>query len=408
MADTDTSRSSRRVSPPTGSENWLTPWVQLRSATYHPFVYERMVGSRSQDAERGQLLHVYDKGGERFGMGFYNPRSRIALRMVCYGETVADSAFFEESFRRAVELREKTLFLSEITNAYRLFHGEGDGVSGLVVDRYDDVLSVEFFSYAAYLQRAEWIAALQQLTGTSKCVLRVADVVLRREGFRLQEGDLDSAVKSVRIREHGVRYAVDFERGHKTGFFCDQRENRRRFAELVEGQRVLDVCCYTGGFGLAALVHGRAKDVTGVDLDEKAIDQARHNANLNQVRARWVHTDGFSYLRQMQQNECKWDAVVLDPSKFIADRDSREEGRKKYQDLNRLAVSVVEPGGLFVTCSCSGLLSEAEFREAVIFAAHRQRRRLQIFDITGAGPDHPVMSNFPEGRYLKVMWCRVW
>ena len=212
----------------------------------------------------------------------------------------------------------------------------------------------------------------------------------------------------MRIQENGVRYAVDFASGHKTGFFCDQRENRQRFAELARGRRVMDVCCYTGGFALAALVKGGATEITGVDLDEKAVDQARHNANLNQVRGRWVHSDAFSYLRQMHQNDRSWDAVVVDPPKFIADRDSWEEGRKKYYDLNRLAMDVVEPGGLFVTCSCSGQLHESDFTELVVQAAHRLGRRLQIFARTAASADHPLISNFPEGRYLKAIWCRVW
>jgi 23S rRNA (cytosine1962-C5)-methyltransferase len=205
-----------------------------------------------------------------------------------------------------------------------------------------------------------------------------------------------------------VRYEVDFASGHKTGFFCDQRENRKSLARFCKGARVLDLCCYSGGFALSAKVLGGAGEVTGVDLDEKAIAAARRNANLNRVALQLVHADAFAYARQMQGNRESWDAVVLDPPKFIFTREDRgnSEGRRKYEDLNQLAISLVRPGGLFVTCSCSGLLSLEHFEQHVIKAAHRLGRRLQFFDRTGPGPDHPVYSNCLESRYLKVLWAR--
>jgi 23S rRNA (cytosine1962-C5)-methyltransferase len=218
-------------------------------------------------------------------------------------------------------------------------------------------------------------------------------------------------VRTVKCREHGVRFEVNFEEGHKTGFFCDQRENRLKLSTLVSGKRVLDLCCYTGGFALAAKVLGGAAEVTAVDLDEKAIAQAQRNANLNQVKGiDWVHTDAFSYVRTMIRTEApKWEVVVLDPPKLVHSREEIEEnGRQKYEDLNRLALELVEPGGLFLTCSCSGLVTPMEFEQIVTKAAHRAKRRLQFLDATGPGPDHPVMSNCPEGRYLKALWARVW
>ena len=214
---------------------------------------------------------------------------------------------------------------------------------------------------------------------------------------------------SVKVRENAIRYEVDFAAGHKTGFFCDQRENRRAFARYTQGARVLDLCCYTGGFALAAKVLGGAAEVTAVDLDEAAIAQARRNSNLNQARIGLVHADAFAYARQMGQNGEQWDAVVLDPPKFIFTREERGnwEGRQKYEDLNQLAIGLVRPGGIFVTCSCSGLLGLEDFEAHVIKAAHRLGRRLQFLERTGAGPDHPVYSNCLESRYLKVLWAEV-
>ena len=172
---------------------------------------------------------------------------------------------------------------------------------------------------------------------------------------------------------------------------------------------MLDLCCYSGGFALAAKVLGGAAEVTAVDLDEKAIASAKRNANLNQARVEWVHCDAYPYARQMRKDGKKFDVVVLDPPKLIMGRDELEqqEGMEKYEDLNSLGIVITEPGGLLVTCSCSGQLSAEDFERMAIRSAHRVGRKLQFLDRTGAGEDHPVMSNCPESRYLKVLWARV-
>eukprot|EP00825_Cyclidium_porcatum_P013887 TRINITY_DN17368_c0_g1_i1.p2 TRINITY_DN17368_c0_g1~~TRINITY_DN17368_c0_g1_i1.p2 ORF type:complete len:445 (-),score=35.36 TRINITY_DN17368_c0_g1_i1:268-1602(-) len=211
----------------------------------------------------------------------------------------------------------------------------------------------------------------------------------------------------VRIRENGVRFEVDFSEGHKTGFFCDQRDNRRQLARMSKDRRVLDLCCYTGGFAVSAAVAG-ASDVTGVDLDETAVAQARRNGNLNQQpRIHWVHADAFTYAHQMRQNGESWDVVIADPPKLILSREEEADGWRKYEDLNSLAIGLVAPGGLLVTCSCSGLVSLQDFEQLVLRSAHRMSRRLQLIDGSGAGPDHPVLSTCLDGRYLKVIWARV-
>ena len=367
-----------------------------------------MFRQASSDARPGDLVAVYDKDGERFGTAFYNPRAKSALRMITHDDREIDETFFREVLTRAVSLRRDELRLDDVSSAYRVFHSEGDGLSGLIVDRYDDVLSIQVFSYGAYRQLETIVPILHELCGTTKERIQVDSHVASLEGFAASvEGT--EGLRNVRIRENGVRFAVNFESGHKTGFFCDQRDNRARLATLVRGKSVLDLCCYTGGFSLVARVAGNAGEVTGVDLDEKAVAQARHTATLNQTRVRWVHADAFSYARQMAQNDRQWDVVISDPAKLIASRDEEkfEEGRRKYQDLNRLALALVAPGGLFLTCSCSGLVSMDAFEQWVIYSAHRQGRRLQIIERTGASPDHPVFSNCLESRYLKAIWARV-
>ncbi len=378
----------------------------MKYFSYHPTVYAAMVKAVSPDAMPGQLVTVYDKEGQPFGHGMYHPAGRVRLRMIHHGPETIDDSYFDELFDRALSLRLETLRLPDTTDAFRVIHSDGDSLSGLIVDKFGDTLSIGVHSLGIYTRLPKWLPMLHEKLGTRRAVVDVDPGIAHLERIQINP-KLSDEVRSVRIRENGIRYEVNFSEGHKTGFFCDQRDNRRRFAELVKGQRVLDLCCYTGGFSLSASVTGGAAEVTGVDLDEKAIEQAKKNANLNQSRITWVHCDAFSYARQMQQNSEKWDVVVLDPPKFVLDREEYDDGRHKYEDLNQLAISLVKPGGLFVTCSCSGLVMEEDFERMVIKGAHRQARKLQFLDRTGAGPDHPVMSNCGESRYLKVIWARV-
>ena len=226
------------------------------------------------------------------------------------------------------------------------------------------------------------------------------------EGFTAAPyGSAEVPVK-LTIKEYGTQFRVNFSGGHKTGFYCDQRENRKRLADFCPGKSVLDLCCYTGGFALQAKCLGKAEDVTGVDLDEETIGLARENANLNRVKVQFVPAEVFGYMRDMIRNGRKYDIVVLDPPKLIRSRAETEEGRHKYFDLNRLAMQLVKPGGMLLTCSCSGLLDMAEFTK-IACAAPEVGRRGQILFKTGAAPDHPILTSCPETEYLKTIWMRL-
>ena len=395
--------ADRPVVPP---EARPVPWVQLKYFSFAPAIYPAMIRDTSPGVPPGALVHVFDKDGRYFGQGLFNPKARVPLRVFHHGAEPAGDGALDALLDAALALRLDTLALPAQTEAFRVLHSDGDGLGGLVVDKFADVLSVEVHSLGMFQRLPAWLPKLHARLGTAKTWLECDPAIARMEGIRGAE-KLTDAPPTVRFREHGVRYEANFAAGHKTGFFCDQRENRRRLAAFVKGRRVLDLCCYTGGFALAAKVLGGAAEVTGVDLDEQAVAQARRNANLNQARAEWVHVDAFSYARQMQRNGTTWDVVVLDPPKLIHGREEFEEGRRKYEDLNRLGVSLLARGGLLVTCSCSGLIGAEAFEETVVRAVHRSGRRLQILDRTGPGPDHPEMSNCPEGRYLKVIWGRL-
>ena len=395
---------------PEGSSGWLKPWVQLKYFTYNPAVFPRMLGAADATATPGCIVHVYDKNGEYFGSGFWNPASRTPLRMLRHGGEPLTEADLLETLRRAVTWRQECL--GEATNACRLVHGDSDGLGGLIVDRYNDVLSLEVSTLGVWQRLSTWLPTLHELCGTSRHVVSVDPAIAHMEGIDPTTAPTSPPVRRVRILENGVNFEVDFERGHKTGFFCDQRDNRLKLASMVRGKSMLDLCCYSGGFSIYAKLLGGAAEVTAVDLDENAIAMAKRNANINSrkgpLRIDFVHADAFTYARQMVRNGRQFDVVLLDPPKLVLGRDEeRAEGIKKYRDLNTLGLQCVKRGGLFVTCSCSGLLPVPEFEDIVIRAAQRLGRRLQILGTTGPGWDHPYLSTYPEGRYLKVLWTRV-
>jgi len=389
--------------PPAAHAGHL-PWVKLRSASATANIFKRMIGETDPKARPGDLVAVYDKIGAPYGVALYNPKSLITLRLLTRELAGFDAEdFFTKRIARAVELRRSLLKLDAATDAYRVVYDQGDGLPGLVVDRYGDFIVLEFYSLAMFRQaeRLERLLALHY--PGAKFIRRASDHTLSMEGFRL-----DPQSRAVaRVQEHGVLFEADLSGGHKTGFFCDQRDNRLAAAGFAEGRRVLDVCSYTGGFGLYAAKLGQAREVTAVELDPAACALIRKNAQLNGVKIETVCVDAFPYLRQMGANHQTYGLVVLDPYKMIASREGYQLGRQKYVDLNRLALAVVEEGGILVTASCSGMLGWEEFQQTLRTAAGSARKRVEIFRKSGAGPDHPIAVDHPEGEYLKVLWCRV-
>lgn len=362
------------------------PSVRLRvpGSRHHLFFFRKMVVKPETFIDAGTIVDVIDRNDSNLGCGFYNPKSEIAIRML----GAAQDDLIENRLRAAIAFRD-TLGIS--SNAYRVCHSEGDGLSGLIVDRYASVHSVEIFS----------LGMLKQLDVVRKVFpgsFVQADARTQElEGFSLA---VEKPPEGVVIQEYDVQFRVDFARGHKTGFFCDQRENRKAVADLAKGKDLLDLCCYTGGFAVSAAKAG-AKRVVGVDMDEDALETARQNARLNRVKVDYFHQDVFNYLKQCRE---KFDVVVLDPPKMAREAADLPKARRGYHDLNALASRVVKPGGILVSCSCTGLVPAEEFLQIVQRASERE---LRTFRIAGAGPDHPVSNLYPEGRYLKVLYSVV-
>jgi 23S rRNA (cytosine1962-C5)-methyltransferase len=372
----------------------------------HPFV-RRGIVAKAPKLANGSVVTLRSPEGVILGDGFWNHASDIAVRRLTSGDVRFDGAVLEAAIDRAISIREALPGLAEGSDAWRAVHSEGDGLSGLIVDRLGEVAAVELHS-AGWLGWLDvLLPMLQRRLGTTHHRVTLSERTAKLEGVAPRDESSPGCPGNLRIREHGVRYRVDLATGHKTGFFCDQRDNRKDFSAWATGD-VLDLCCYTGGFLASVARVGRAASITGVDLDEEALETARENLNLNQVRAQLVHADAFDWLRQVAGAGRRFDTIVLDPPKFIPGRRDELTGRGKYHDLNRLAFSVLKPGGLLLTCSCSGLLSRVEFTELVTTAARKSGRAARLLRSTGAAPDHPVLLECPETEYLKCLWLRAW
>ena len=394
----------------------------------HPNIFRKRIERAEGNPQPGDWVAVYatdmDPNENQkkhdpllFGYGIYNPRSEVAVRLYFWQTQLPTLADWDALLSQAVHLRHHTLQIPKTTNAYRVLHGESDGFPGLVVDRYGDCLSAEVFSLGMAQRAPEILERLHPLLGTKHALVRPSPQFTSQEGAIWQDSKSENFPAYVTIEENDVKYRIHFGTGHKTGFFCDQRENRAILASHAAGKSVLDVCCYSGGFSVAAAKSGQASEVVGVDLDEEALVMAKKNADINDVRVRYVHADAFAYMRDMARNNKQFDIVVLDPPKLIRSRTELEEGTRKHIDLNRLAIQLVKPGGMLLTCCCAGLLDGPSFMQVVQSAARatgtnpdgtRARGRVvQIFETRSAAMDHPVATHCPETGYLKAYWCRI-
>jgi 23S rRNA (cytosine1962-C5)-methyltransferase len=377
--------------------------LKIERRSSHPWIFQKMVDRPPARLPPGTVVDVLDRAGAWVGRGFYNGHSRIALRVLTADpDEAVDEPFFARKLSRAVSLRRTWLKLDADADAYRLVHSEGDGLSGLVVDRFGGVLVLEFFAAGMYRFREAIQSALAKEFPGSRFYHFAEEHVQKQESFDCRPPEPPPPEV---ITENGVRFRVAPGSKHKTGFFLDQRDNRDYLASFCAGKRVLDLCCNSGGFAVYAKARG-AEEVTGVDLDESALALARQNAGLNGVRVRFVQADLFPWLRDMIGQGQRWDVVVLDPAKQTRDREEVETALRRYTDMNRLALMAVADGGIFLTCSCTGLVSEYDFLGSVRRSAWQAGRELQIFRIAGAGADHPHLAHVQEGRYLKAVFGR--
>lgn len=373
--------------------------LRIERKSRHPWIYKKMVQPSRSAA--GSVVQITDRAGRPAGVGFYNPNSEITVRVLDDAPgAVIDAGWLRSRIAVARALRDEWLKLPAQGDAWRLLNAEGDGCSGLVVDHYGSQLLVHCYALGWWMLRDTVTEALRAEYPNHTVVWRSESRAAKREGFP----EVPVRAERCVVTEGGVRYEVDPAGGHKTGFFCDQRENRAAFGALADGRDVLDGCCYTGGFALNA-ARGGAKSVVAVDLDEAALAVARSNAARNGLDVAFEHADLFDYLRNGGPE--RFDLVMTDPAGWGKVRAEIPKALRQYTDLNRLAMQAVRPGGWLVACCCAGLITEPTFVSSLKMSAHEAGRRLQVIRTSGAAGDHPVPLDFPEGAYLKAVWARV-
>jgi 23S rRNA (cytosine1962-C5)-methyltransferase len=387
---------------------FLKPRKARALASRHPWVLDTSIDRVEGSPADGDEIELLSDKGKFIGRGMFNGRSRIRVRLYTWDRSEAmDEAFWRRGLESAMAMRQ-LLGYDDPEGAARLVFSEGDGLSGLVVDRYADYLAVQATALAVALRLPQIVPLLVALVHPRGIVLRTERGVTRMEGIELRDGPLWGSPPEgpVLITDHGLRYGVDLAEGQKTGFYLDQRENRAAAARYCRGRRVLDMFCYTGGFALAASAGG-AREVLAFDSSQKAVLLARGNAQLNGLSNVRIETgDAFQTLESLAASGQRFGAVILDPPKFARSRAALDEALRAYHWLNRLGISLLEPGGILVTCSCSGLVSREDFLDVLLGAAQQARRQVQVLEQRGASPDHPVAVNCPEGEYLKCFICR--
>jgi len=376
----------------------------------HPWLFSGAIQSVEGDPSDGDVVDVAAADGSFLARGLYNARSQIRVR--CYARTAEplDDDFFAARIRDAVRLRTGVLKLGDPAGACRLVFSEGDGISGLTVDRYGPYLAVQLTSLALAARRDPLVSALVAEVAPLGVMLRTEKGILEEERLELRDGPLEGTlpVEPIEIVDGGLRFSVDLRTGHKTGFYLDQRDNRLRAAAHAPGRTVADIFCYSGGFSIAAAAHG-AERVTGVDSSAPALALAEHNAARNGVaeRTRFVRGDAFGWLEAQARAGMRYGMVILDPPRFARTSRGVRSALRAYERLNGLALRVLEPDGILVTCSCSGRVSAEDFLAAVGRAAAAESRTVQVLERAGQAPDHPVSATCPESAYLKCLVCRV-
>ena len=354
--------------------------------------------------ERGERVWVLDAAGATLGHGYYNPATTIAVRMLALGGEPGPAEIVRWRIERALELRERVV--RDGTDCYRILNGDGDGLSGVVLDRYGDVAVMQLLTAGAERMREELVEHLNLTISPRAIFERSQGAVRRQEGLEDRVGVIaGTPAGEVVVSENGVRIAADLEHGQKTGAFLDQRENRARFGALAAGARVLDLCCYTGGFALNAL-KGGAKEVVAVDTSAQALQWARRNLELNDYppdAVRFVHGEAGDLLGRRDE---RFDLIVLDPPPFARSRADARRAEHLYVELNALAIGALSPGGFLMTFSCSSHFRGEDFVRAVRIAEGRAKRRMRLLARLGPGPDHPVLLGHPEGEYLTGVLLR--
>ena len=374
----------------------------------HPWLFSGAVAKVEEKPAQGETVLICAHDGKPLATGFYSPHSQIRVRVWDFSVgTVIDEAFFRLRLQTALQQRAG---IGADTNAMRLIFSEADDLPGLIVDRYADTLVCQFLSAGIEYHKELVVKLLSELVECKTIYDRSDTAVREKEGLKQTAGLLNGRDVSdtIEIHEHGVKFLVDIQQGHKTGFYLDQRDNRIQVRAMSSSARVLNCFSYTGGFGLAALAGG-AEHVVNLDSSGPALELVARNAALNYFdpsRYENIDANAFEQLRRFKNEGREFDIIVLDPPKFVEHKGQLKQGARAYKDINMQAFKLLKPGGLLFTFSCSGLVPASLFQKIVADAALDAGCSAQIIKSLGQAVDHPVSLNFPEAEYLKGFCIR--
>lgn len=375
----------------------------------HPWVFENAVAKVVGNPQPGAAVELRTDGDQFVAHGLYNPHSKIRVRLYSWDPDLPiDDALIAHRIERAVRFRTETLRLNGPRQACRLVYSESDGLSGLTVDRYADVLVVQLTSLALSRFTPVIVETLQRLLNPSCIYQRTEKGIGQLEGLEASDGLLAGIAPDgpVTVEENELEFFAEVQTGQKTGLYLDQRDNRLAFCRYTQHRTVLDVFCHSGAFALLAMKKGGAQSALGIDVSQSAIDLAGRTAAHNGVAAEFRQGEAAPTLKQLHRDKARFGVVVCDPPKFARSAGSIDRALRAYEQVNTLALNVLEPEGILVTCSCSGLVSMEQFLAVLTTVSQATGRELQILETRGQAPDHPVSMYCRETEYLKCVIAR--
>lgn len=390
----------------------LKPGREKSLRRHHPWIFSSAIHHLDEEPASGSTVDLLSSEGRFLARASYSPASQIRARVWTFADEPVDEEFFRKRIRSAIAMRSPLLLGEGVgvrSNAFRLIYAESDGIPGLIVDRYDDILVLQSLTAGSEYWKDTLADLLLEETGLSTIYERSDADVRELEGLEPKVGLLrgDNYQLPITIHEHNLKFLVNLQSGHKTGFYLDQRKNRLRVRELAKDRDVLDCFCYTGGFTVNALAGG-AKSVLSVDSSSDALELCKENIILNDLpadRHTSLEGDVFQLLRKFRDEARSFDMIILDPPKFAPTSAHAEKATRAYKDINLLAFKLLRPGGILVTFSCSGGVDAGLFQKIVAGSALDAGVEAQIIEWLSQGADHPVSLHFPEGAYLKGLVC---
>ena len=376
----------------------------------HPWAHDASLANSFDGLSLGEVVDLVTHDGNWVARGLFNPTGKLRVRLYTWNPAEPlDDAFFCNRIDQAIE-RRHLAGIEPTEDAVRLIFSEADGLSGLIVDRYKNFLVVQVNAAVIAHRLDPILDHLRQRYNPQSIIVRIDAATAKAEGIEVRDDILfgDPPASDLRINDGGVQYSVDLMHSQKTGLYLDQRENRRVAASYLKDREVLDICSYVGGFALAAAKLGQATSVLGIDTSQRAVDAATENAARNDLTNVQFQTgDCFATLETLKREERQFSGIILDPPRFAGSRQSIDAAMRAYSRLNRSAIELLTPGGILITCSCSGRVLRTDFVKMLQKVGRQAGRDLIVFENRGAAADHPVRLSCPETDYLKCLICEV-